>query len=142
MNHCVGSDWTPERCVERFAERVEFYPDGCFFATVDDRPVGTAAGWIKPDSPPATGWVEMVGVHPEHRGRGLGAVVTLSVLRWMRSRGLRRAVLTTDDWRLPAIHTYLKLGFEPVIFDGTHQQRWEAVRARLTAGREEQAAVR
>ncbi len=35
--------------------------------------------------------------------------------------------LCTDDWRLPAVKTYLNLGFEPEIIHESHPARWKAV---------------
>ena len=35
--------------------------------------------------------------------------------------------LSTDDWRLPAIHVYLSLGWQPLIYAPDMEARWEAV---------------
>ena len=43
----------------------------------------------------------------------------------------QQAALLTDDPRLPAIKTYLNLGFVPEHRDDTHPARWEAVAGRL-----------
>jgi mycothiol synthase len=75
----------------------------------------------------------MVGVVPEFRSRGFGRLVTLAVLHWLHEQGYRRVILHTDDWRLPAIRSYLRLGFRPVLFNDHHTRRWELVRARLLA---------
>ena len=80
----------------------------------------------------------MVCVLPEHRGHGLGRVVTLAVLRYMRQHGFRSARLRTDDWRLSAIRAYLSLGLEPLyppdaVPGDDHRARWAAVIARLGA---------
>lgn len=79
------------------------------------------------------GWV---AVDPDHRGRGLGKVVCCAVLRLLRQRGYHTIYLSTDDHRLPAIVTYLRLGFEPDLSAGEDPNetadRWRSVREALS----------
>jgi mycothiol synthase len=131
MNDCIGSAWTVERCRAELVERPEFRADGCFFALVEGIPQGTATAWVKPELVGETGYVHMVGAAPSYRGRGLGLLVTLAALHWFRAHGFRRAVLHTDDWRLPAIGVYRRLGFEPVLIDDEHARRWAEVEEKL-----------
>jgi mycothiol synthase len=108
-------------------------PDGIFFATLDDRPVGTASTYLHPTVDgvdPEVGWVV---VAPDHRGRGLGLLVCRSVLKFVARLGYRHAYLLTDDFRLPAIRTYLRLGFEPAPVDRGHPARWAAIHNQLRA---------
>ena len=76
------------------------------------------------------GWV---AVTPAHQGRGLGRQVCSAVLWYARRQGWPATTLCTDDWRLPAINTYLKLGFEPELTHGSHAARWQEVHQRLAA---------
>ena len=131
MNHCIGQDWTGERCRAELVERPEFRADGCFFATIDGVPQGTATAWRRAYLGPETGYVHMVGVAPIARGRGLGRLVSLATLHWFRDHGFQRALLHTDDWRLPAIHIYRSLGFEPVLYNEEHTRRWNEVHGKL-----------
>ena len=59
------------------------------------------------------------------------------MLTVMKDLGLKECLLSTDDWRLPAIRTYLELGFEPDYdeADGVSKARWAAVREKLAAYR-------
>jgi mycothiol synthase len=94
-------------------------------------PMATASFQLKPEEFPASGWVHYVGAEPAHAGRGLGAAVVVAVLRAARDAGKQDAMLTTDDPRLPAIRTYLKLGFEPDLWHPSHPERWQAIYAAL-----------
>ena len=59
----------------------------------------------------------MVGVMPEHSGYRLGKWVSLAVLYYHRQQDFKCAVLGTDDFRLPAIKTYLTRDFMPIYVD-------------------------
>jgi mycothiol synthase len=100
----------------------------------DGVPVATASVRLLPDAYPDSGYVHWVGSAPAHRGLGLGYLVTLATLHDFRTLGCRDSVLETDDFRIPAIKTYLKLGFAPVYRDETHLDRWEKVKAVLSEG--------
>ena len=76
---------------------------------------------------PHVGFLHWVGVEPDETGRGLGYFVSLRVLHELRARGHTEARLKTEDFRLPALKTYLKLGFRPFLVDDGHADRWEAV---------------
>jgi predicted dehydrogenase/GNAT superfamily N-acetyltransferase len=84
----------------------------------DERhPYGGVVGWVAGD--------------PAHRGRGLGlAVVAAATARLLRA-GYTDIYLRTDDWRLAAIKTYLKCGYEPLLFCDGMAERWAAVRKQL-----------
>lgn len=100
----------------------------------DDEIVATASARLLPERFPGAGYVHWVAVAPAKRGLRLGAAVTLAVLHAFRELGLDTAVLETDDHRLPAIRTYLRLGFEPLEADAESAARWAAVRRALGRG--------
>ncbi|RYG45324.1 GNAT family N-acetyltransferase [bacterium] len=78
-----------------------------------------------------TGTLHWVGGDPDHRGRGLGKAVSLACLHRFAADGYSDCNLFTDDARLPAINTYLALGFRPEITDPSHPERWALIRERL-----------
>ncbi|MGV3613738.1 MAG: GNAT family N-acetyltransferase [Fimbriimonas sp.] len=90
-------------------------------------PVATASYQLMPNDFPDSGWVHYVGADPNHGGKGLGYAVVLAVLHAAKGAGKRDSLLTTDDPRLAAIRTYLKLGFEPDLWHESHPERWRAV---------------
>ena len=73
----------------------------------------------------------MVGVIPEHSGHRLGKWISLAVLHYLYQQGFKCAVLGTDDFRLPAIKTYLNLGFIPIYVDDDQPERWQAIFKKL-----------
>ena len=135
INNSLGSRWDAERCRRELTGRPQFRPDGLFFATCNGEPVGTTCAWTRLPNETEAGYIHMVGVIPEHRGRKLGYALCLSALHFFKENGFQRADLHTDDFRLPAIKTYLNLGFEPDLTDRSHKARWSAVFAKLASPR-------
>jgi GNAT superfamily N-acetyltransferase len=136
----IGIGWTIERVRDKLLLQPQFEP-ACLFFVVDvagGRPVATATAWrVRPDDRDV-GHLHMVAARPEYRGRGLGRLVCLAVLRYLHDRGFSSAALTTDDWRLPAISTYLGLGFVPDYWEdqaSDQMARWSDVFAKLSAWR-------
>ncbi len=122
--------WGPET-VQDTMKRI--LPDGFFVIQhVSGVLVATAMATHAP-APlhPSGGELGWVAGHPEHSGRGLGAIVCAAVVRRYRAAGYRRIFLRTDDFRLPAIKVYLKLGFVPFLFAPDMRERWQAVCAKL-----------
>lgn len=57
------------------------------------------------------GYLQRLAVRPDQRGRGLGSALVLDGLRWMRRRGVDRAVVNTQLHNEAARRLYLGLGF-------------------------------
>ena len=87
----------------------------------------TASARLQPERFPGAGYLHWVGAHQSFRGKGLGRLITLAALHKFHTMGCTSAVLETQDFRLAALQTYLKLGFEPEHYDDTHAARWEAI---------------
>jgi len=64
-------------------------------------------------------YVHMVGVVKTHWGRGLSrCLISYVTGKILENKDNSVVTLTTDDWRLPAIRTYINCGFEPCIAYG------------------------
>ena len=83
------------------------------------------------ENTPHVGFLHWVGAEPTETGKGLGYFVSLLVLRELRALGRTEAHLKTEDFRLPALKTYLKLGFRPHLTDETHPARWDAIALKM-----------
>ena len=101
--------------------------------------VATASARRLPDRYPEAGYVHYVGARVSERGRRLGEVVTRQVLAHFVAAGLDQAVLETDDFRLPAVRTYLRLGFVPEPRVAGDPIRWSKVLRKLTGPRDDAA---
>jgi len=96
--------------------------------------VGTASERLHELHPDA-GYVHWVGVRERARGHALGYSLTYACLRGFVERGFARAVLETDDFRVPAIRTYLRLGFIPEYRNELERRTWSQVVRGLSSGR-------
>jgi len=76
-----------------------------------------------------TGCIHMVAIEKSYRGRGLALPLNLYAVQRMLGDGKKKIVLTTDDWRIPAIRTYLHVGFIPVVEPGDTDManRWAVI---------------
>lgn len=109
-------------------------PDGIFF--LEEKISGTlAAAAMANRSQEATadqvGELGWVGVDPVFRGKHLAATVCKAVQARFRREGYKKAFLRTDDFRLPAVKTYISLGWLPVINDPEMEKRWDRVCKKL-----------
>ena len=65
--------------------------------------------------------------NPDHAGRGLGLVVSAAVTSRLMDAGYQYMQLFTEDYRLSAIKTYLKLGYVPSLYLEDMNDRWKAI---------------
>ena len=123
-------DWDAGRAADWLSGERRAIPEGAFIVTFDGRPAATCCT-IPPTSTERRAELGWLSVSPEHQGRGLGYQVCLSVLHFARRMGYTEIYLNTDDWRLPAVKTYLGLGFRPEMTHESHPRRWNAVYQKL-----------
>jgi mycothiol synthase len=126
--------WDREKALAWLEGERHAIKEGTFIIVFEDRPVATACA-IDPtpsERRPEFGWVS---ASPSHQRKGLGYQVSLAALLFIKGMGYPETFLHTDDSRLPAIKTYLKLGFEPEITHQSHPERWTAVYRELGSNR-------
>jgi mycothiol synthase len=76
---------------------------------------------------PFGGELGYLDVHPDHRGRGLGTAVAALVVRRLLVAGHDSIRVGVQGFRLPALKTYLKLGFVPFLHDEGLLPRWKRI---------------
>lgn len=109
-------------------------PDGFFLIEhgATGRLAATALATHKPiDDLRAAGELGWVAGDPAHKGLGLGTAVCAAVVDRFLRAGYRNIYLLTDDFRLPALAIYLKLGFEPWCCGDGMVERWQTIGALL-----------
>jgi predicted TIM-barrel fold metal-dependent hydrolase/GNAT superfamily N-acetyltransferase len=109
-------------------------PEGIFFAVHKGSGVlaATASAMHNPtDQHSFGGELGWVACDPDHRGKGLGGAVTAAVEKRFLAAGYNWVYLRTDDFRLPAIKTYLNLGWEPLLYLPDMAERWKVVLKQL-----------
>jgi mycothiol synthase len=104
-----------------------FRPGRVLLICRSDQPVATASAWHRPAKGTHVGYLHMVGTLPGESGKGLGLWASLACLHHFVMEGRTAAMLQTDDFRIPAIKTYLKLGFAPQLVDENQRQRWRDI---------------
>ncbi len=128
LNESFEDSWTIEKFTEKMLQSYGYRPGRIFFMYYGDDPVATASAWrMKSIGDDTIGYVHWVAVKPAHRGKGLGRAASIVVLEKFREEGCREAVLQTDDYRLPALKTYLNLDFHPLLVDENQRERWRKI---------------
>lgn len=120
-------------------------PERDLFFVCDDKfmPVATVAAFVNCNNRDAgVGQIHMVSSLESCRGQGIGKAMMTGAVVHLFGLGCTTAQLTTDDFRVPAICSYLDNGFHPVISGSDISgedaadflKRWDAIFAML--GRE------
>lgn len=95
--------------------------------TDDQGVVAVASERIQTELYPSAGYVHYVCVLARAQGANLGAILTAKCMNGFSERGFNQAVLETDDFRIAAIITYLRLGYIPSYRKMAEQQAWSAL---------------
>ncbi len=90
------------------------HPDGIILITGEGRLAGY--NWTTRTCPEdgAVGWIEMTGVHPDFRSRGLGRAVVVAGMAHLKGNGVDSIELEVDSQNAPATTLYRRLGFRSV----------------------------
>lgn len=117
--------WPVEKALRDLVEAPDVL--ATFVVAHNGLPIATASARDTPNDFPNSGYLHWVACDPAHQGQGLGVLVTLRVLHHFREQRYADSVLETDDFRLPAIRTYLRLGYQPVYRAAGHEARWQKI---------------
>ena len=115
-----------EDAERRQGSRVVEYNSRIVAATFASRSMRDASDTIIPE-----GVLDFVVTHPDHRGKKLARATCTEVSKFFVYLGYKSVSLLTDDWRLPAIHVYLSLGFKPVMNRNDMPKRWATIYNKL-----------
>ncbi|MBQ4322477.1 MAG: GNAT family N-acetyltransferase [Clostridia bacterium] len=111
-------------------KHLDFDENLCFFLAVKGEIAATITVICHREQ--RQGYIHMVACKPSFRGMGLGHLLNDVAVYTLKQEGMKTAYLTTDDWRLAAIKTYLKAGFVPdKESNPDFAERWKDVAAAL-----------
>lgn len=99
--------------------------DKCFFILENGQAVATLTVVCNYET--REGLIHMVACAESARGRGYGTLLTQVASYVLKTEGMESARLTTDDWRIPAIKSYLRIGFTPDRSTEDFKARWEKI---------------
>jgi N-acetylglutamate synthase-like GNAT family acetyltransferase len=98
----------------RIKEYMKKDPNSCFVAEVE----GTVAGFVIGDikdwgfGVEKSGWLETIGIHPKHMGKGIGKALGEKLLEHFRSRGIKN-IYTQARWDSGDLLAFFKsIGFD------------------------------
>ena len=101
----------------------------CFFLLEQEKAMATIT--VICDGEKKEGYIHMVACREEARGKGYGTLLSKWAVAVLKKEGMETAYLTTDDWRIAAIKTYLKAGFYPDTSTEDFVARWDEVKKRI-----------
>ena len=100
-----------------------FDEQGFFLAEVDNKIIGSTwtkihgshthrhEGGVETHAHPAIGEIYITAVDQEYSGRGIGKVLTITALNYLKYQGLSDAMLYVDFDNKAALNLYQSLGF-------------------------------
>jgi mycothiol synthase len=123
--------WDGDR-LRPWAARVP--PDGWIVAVdaISGQVVASAMGVLDDAvGAAADGELGWVAADPGRAGRGLGAAVAAAATARLVDLGCRRIHLRSEDFRLAALRTYLRIGYAPVLDRPEVVERWTEISRRV-----------
>ena len=120
------------RKVMRSVKGIELEKDLFFVVAPNGLKIATSA--LIHNKEKNSGYLHMVAAVPEYRNLGIGHAMLSFAMTLSEERKIDYCVLTTDDYRLPAIKNYLVGGFHPVLYDDPDSDmraRWLEVAKKL-----------
>jgi mycothiol synthase len=102
------------------------------FYVVEHLPTGTVvaastAAVYKKSQHPEGHSLQWVVAHSNHRGAGAGQATVVAATQSLAEHAPEYSYLSTDDFRIPAISIYLKLGWKPLLFQEDMSIRWTTI---------------
>ena len=103
-----------QRLLREISGRSNFLPDATWLLEYDDpttettTTVGTIQALVDMHQ---RGAIQNIGIHPDHRGHGLGTSLLFKCFTYVKARGLSRVMLEVTSQNIGALRLYKRLGF-------------------------------
>ena len=72
------------------------------------------AGYIAINYENNIGVIELIGVDPKFRGKGIGVNLILASIDWFKNKNVDSVNVVTQGTNIPALRMYIKSGFYPI----------------------------
>ena len=112
----ISGRYRPEVWERRIGYYLRRDPEASVVAEVDGKVVGFMLGEVRSGEfglEEPTGWIEVLGVDPGHRGKAIGRRMAESMLDHFRKQDAH-SVRTLVDEQMEELHSFFSsLGFEP-----------------------------
>lgn len=106
-----------------------YNPDMCYLLYCGGECAATLT--VIPNYETMEGYIHMVACNEKFRGRGYGTFLNAWAVWVLKKEKMKTAYLTTDDFRIPAIKSYLRAGFIPEYNAEDSPERWEKIMAQI-----------
>jgi ribosomal protein S18 acetylase RimI-like enzyme len=112
----IGGRYRPEVWERRIGYYLRRDPEASVVAEVDGKVAGFMLGEVRSGEfglEEPTGWIEVLGVDPDHQGKALGRRMAEAILEHFRSQGAHSVRTLVDEERKDLRRFFNSLGFEP-----------------------------
>ena len=112
----IGGRYRPEVWERQIGYYLRRDPEGSVVAELGGRVVGFMLGEVRSGEfglEEPTGWIEVLGVDPAHRGKAIGRIMAEALLAHFRELGAHRVRTLVDEGAAELCAFFASLGFEP-----------------------------
>jgi ribosomal protein S18 acetylase RimI-like enzyme len=113
----IGGKYRPEVWERRIGYYLRRDPDSSVVVEIDGKVVGFMLGEVRSGEfglEEPTGWIEVLGVDPDHQGKSIGRRLAEAMLEHFRQRGAHSVRTLVDEEKQGDIRRFFNsLGFEP-----------------------------
>lgn len=112
----IGGEYRPEVWETRVGYYLRRDPEAPVVADLDGQVIGFMLGEVRSGEfglEEPTGWIEVLGVDPDHRGRAAGRLMAEALLEHFRDQGVSRVRTLVDEDMDELRKFFTALGFEP-----------------------------
>ena len=112
----IGGRYRPEVWEGRIGYYLRRDPEASVVAEADGRVVGFMLGEVRSGEfglEEPTGWIEVLGVDPDYRGRAVGRLMAEAMLAHFRNQGAKSVRTLVDEEMGEIGRFFTRLGFQP-----------------------------